>query len=83
MTLRVFPKAKCFMKCIMEKEGIFDKDGNVVMEYVEKNMESLKLPDDKKNYFKDCVAKSNHVKTCEDSVNLLQCFVKYSDDALV
>ncbi|KAL3271719.1 hypothetical protein HHI36_022190 [Cryptolaemus montrouzieri] len=80
--LESFPeKTKCFMKCIIEKEEVFDKDGNIIMANVERNVVELDVPADKKEDFKACVSKSKHVKTCEDTVPLLKCFVEYSGKA--
>ncbi|XP_044763939.1 uncharacterized protein LOC123320634 [Coccinella septempunctata] len=80
--LESFPeKTKCFMKCIIEKEHIFDKEGNVNMENVEKNLEELDIDPNQREEFKTCVQKSKHVKTCEDTIPVLQCFVKFSPKA--
>lgn len=69
------------MKCIIEKEHIFDHDGNVNMENVEKNIEELDIEAGKREEFKACVQKSKHVKTCEDTIPVLQCFVQFSPKA--
>ncbi|XP_045479587.1 uncharacterized protein LOC123684391 [Harmonia axyridis] len=63
----------CLPKCVLEKKGIIDSTGNILVEKLENDQMLERIPN--KKAFLECMGKIKGVSTCEDVKKILECRV--------
>ncbi|CAG9831053.1 unnamed protein product [Diabrotica balteata] len=67
-------KTLCFAKCVMKKKELFDDNGKLKMENVNKDIDShKKASEEAKKVARNCMGLINKISSCEDTLKYKAC----------
>uniref|UniRef100_A0A6P7H8X3 Uncharacterized protein LOC114348771 n=1 Tax=Diabrotica virgifera virgifera TaxID=50390 RepID=A0A6P7H8X3_DIAVI len=67
-------KTLCFAKCVMEKREFIDDNGKLIMENVNKDIEShQKASEESRKIAKNCMSLIDQISSCADSLKFNAC----------